>query len=42
VAKRKEMKVQVNEHPRFSGYLHYAEKLGLGVADPRKIEVVQA
>jgi hypothetical protein len=41
VAKRKEMKVQVNEHPRFSDYLHYAEKLGLGVADPKKIEVLQ-
>jgi len=41
VAKRKEMKVQVNENPRFTEYLHYAEKLGLGIADPEKIKVVQ-
>ena len=32
--------VTVNEHPRFTEYLHYAERLGLGVADPAKIERV--
>jgi hypothetical protein len=40
VAKRKEMKVTVNEHPRYTEYLRYAERLGLGVADPAKIEHV--
>jgi len=38
VAKRKAMKVNVNEHPMFTDYLHYAEQLGLGIADPEKIE----
>jgi len=38
VAKRKEMKIKVNEHPRYTDYLRYAEKLGLGIADPAKIE----
>jgi len=38
VAKRKEMKVKVNEHPRFTAYLHEGESLGLGIADPEKIE----
>lgn len=42
VSKRKEMKVQVNEHPKYSEYLRYAERLGLGVADPAKISFVQA
>lgn len=36
--KRKEMQVKVNEHPRFTEYLRYAERLNLGVADPAKIE----
>ncbi len=38
VKKRKEMKVKVNEHPMYTEYLHYAERLGLGVADLDKIE----
>jgi hypothetical protein len=42
VAKRKAMGVAVNEHPRFTEYLYYAEKLGLGIATPEKIEVVEA
>jgi len=42
VAKRKAMGVTVNEHPRFTEYLHYAESLGLGVADPRRITHVLA
>jgi hypothetical protein len=42
VAKRKAMGVTVNEHPRFTEYLYYAEKLGLGVATPAKIEVIEA
>jgi hypothetical protein len=37
VAKRKEMGVTVNEHPRFTEYLHYAQRLGLGIANPEKI-----
>lgn len=40
VEKRKSMSVNVNEHPRFTKYLRYAERLGLGVADPAKIEHV--
>ncbi len=35
--KRKEMGVRVNEHPKYSEYLRYAERLGLGIADPQKI-----
>ncbi len=39
--KRKEMKVQVNEHPKYSEYLRYAQRLGLGIADPAKIAFTQ-
>lgn len=42
VAKRKEMGIEVNEHPRYSDYLRYAETLGLGVADRERIETVTA
>lgn len=42
VAKRKEMGVAVNEHPRYTDYLRYAETLGLGIADPARIERVEA
>jgi hypothetical protein len=38
VNKRKSMNVQVNENPRFTEYLRYAEKLGLGIANPEKIK----
>lgn len=41
LAKRKEMGISVNEHPRYTEYLHYAEKLGLGVATPEKIQYVR-
>ncbi|MEP0774944.1 MAG: DUF362 domain-containing protein [Acidobacteriota bacterium] len=41
LAKRKAMGVQVNEHPRFTDYLRYAERLGLGVADPRQIQLLR-
>lgn len=41
VQKRKEMNVQVNEHPRFTEYLRYAERLGLGIADTEKIQHVR-
>jgi len=41
VTKRKEMKVSVNEHPRYTEYLHYAERLGLGVVDAKKMEHVR-
>jgi hypothetical protein len=40
VAKRKEMGVVTNENPRFTEYLYYAERLGLGVATPEKIQYV--
>jgi hypothetical protein len=39
VQKRKEMKVDVNEHPKYTEYLRYAQKLNLGIADPEKINV---
>ncbi|MGE5344062.1 MAG: DUF362 domain-containing protein [Candidatus Omnitrophota bacterium] len=43
VEKRKEMKVRdFNEHPRFTEYFRYAERIGLGTADPRKIKHVKA
>jgi hypothetical protein len=43
VEKRREMKVKgLNEHPRFTAYLHYAERLGLGIADPKKIKHIKA
>jgi hypothetical protein len=38
VAKRTEMGITVNEHPRYTEYLHYAQRLGLGVTDPEKID----
>jgi len=41
LAKRKEMKVQVNEHPKYSEYLRYAQRLGLGIADPARIAFTQ-
>jgi uncharacterized protein DUF362 len=37
VAQRKKMKIQVNEHPRFTEYLRDAEKLGLGVVNQKKL-----
>jgi len=43
VKKRREMKVKgLNEHPRFTSYLHYAEKLGLGIADINKIRHIKS
>ena len=41
VAKRKAMGIAVNEHPKFTEYLFYAERLGLGVVDPARIRFVQ-
>ncbi len=40
VEKRKAMNVTVNENPRFTEYLRYAEKLGLGVVAPEQVEHV--
>jgi hypothetical protein len=40
VEKRKSMNVKVNEHPVYTDYLRYAEKLGLGIADTSKIEII--
>ena len=42
VAKREEMGVKVNKNPRYTEYLRYAQSLGLGIADPEKIELVVA
>lgn len=43
VEKRREMKVKkFNEHPRYTSYLHYAQRLGLGIADPKKIKHIKA
>lgn len=41
VQKRKEMKVKVNEHPMYTEYLRYAERLGLGVVDKEKMQYIQ-
>ncbi len=41
VQKRKEMKVDVNEHPKYTEYLRYAQDLNLGIADPEIITVVE-
>jgi hypothetical protein len=42
VEKRREMKVKnFNEHPRFTDYLRYAERLGLGVVDPKKVQHIK-
>lgn len=41
VKKRKEKNIKVNEHPMYTEYLHYAERLGLGIADLDKIEHVK-
>jgi len=38
--KRKAMGVKVSDHPRFTDYLRYAEKLGLGVVDPARVRHV--
>ena len=38
VAKRREMGIAVNEHPIFTEYLRYGERLELGVADPERID----
>ena len=38
--KRKAMGIKVSDHPRFTDYLRYAEKLGLGVADPARVRHV--
>ncbi len=40
-AKRKEMGVTVNESPRITEYLRYAESLGLGVVDAAKMKIVK-
>jgi hypothetical protein len=40
-AKRKEMGITVNDNPQFTEYLHYAETLGLGIANAEKITVVR-
>ena len=37
MAVRKAKGVTVNEHPRFTEYLHYAERLGLGVVAPERL-----
>jgi len=37
VTKRKEMNVTVNEHPRYTEYLRYAERLKMGITNPKKI-----
>ncbi len=38
LTKRKEMNVKKNDHPRYTEYLHFAERLNLGITDPKKIE----
>lgn len=40
--KRKAMGVKVSDSPKYTDYLRDAQRLGLGIADPAKIKVVQA
>ena len=40
--KRKSMNISVNENPRFTDYLRYAQELKLGIADVEKIKVIEA
>lgn len=42
VEKRKAMGIRVNEHPIYTEYLRYAERLGLGIANPDKITHIRA
>ncbi|MFZ5515190.1 MAG: DUF362 domain-containing protein [Candidatus Zhuqueibacterota bacterium] len=42
LAIRKEKNVRVNEHPMFTEYLYYGERLGLGVANTEKIQHIKA
>jgi len=42
VGERKARGVRVNEHPRYTEYLRYAEQLKLGVTDAKEITVVGA
>ena len=39
VAVRRAKGVRVDENPRYTEYLHYGEKLGLGIADPARIDL---
>jgi len=41
VAKRKSMEIKVNEHPRFTDYFRYAERLGLSACDPQTIKHIR-
>jgi len=41
VAKRKSMAVKVNEHPKFTEYLRYAERLGIGQVSPDRLRHVR-
>lgn len=41
VAKRRAMGVKVNEHPKFTEYLRYAERLGLGIVAPEKLKHIR-
>jgi hypothetical protein len=42
IEKRKGMNIKVNEHPMFTDYLRYAQKLGLGITDIKNIEHIKA
>lgn len=41
LAVRRARGVTVNEHPRFTEYLRYAERLGLGVVAPERLRLVE-
>jgi hypothetical protein len=36
------MGVKVNEHPKFTEYLRYAERLGIGLVSPDRLRQVKA
>jgi hypothetical protein len=41
VAKREAMEVRVDKSPLYTDYLHQGERLGLGIANPEKIETIR-
>lgn len=41
IKKRKDMGIKVNEHPAYTAYLRLAERLGLGIANPEKINHIR-
>jgi hypothetical protein len=41
VEKRRSMSIKINKHPIYTEYLRYAQRLGLGIVDPKKIKYIK-